>query len=77
MATERYAGSCIAGVETAVCNEFTKLHESAHWGSLSELSANFEEEPRREYVVVIRKRSESYVNLTNLIKQVGSWIISF
>ena len=40
--------------ETAVCNELTKLFESIHRGSLSELIALFEnEEPRGEYVVVI------------------------
>jgi len=40
--------------QTAVCNELTKLYESVHRGSLSELIAHFEdEEPRGEYVVVI------------------------
>lgn len=40
--------------ETAVCNELTKLYESVHRGTLSELIAHFEtEEPRGEYVVVI------------------------
>ena len=41
--------------ETAVCNELTKLYESIHRGPLSELIPKFsEEEPRGEYVVVIR-----------------------
>lgn len=40
--------------QTAVCNELTKLYESVHRGSLSELIAHFEdEEPRGEYVIVI------------------------
>ncbi|MCP4421967.1 MAG: 16S rRNA (cytidine(1402)-2'-O)-methyltransferase [Chloroflexi bacterium] len=40
--------------QTAVCNELTKLYESVHRGSLSQLITHFEtEEPRGEYVVVI------------------------
>lgn len=40
--------------QTAVCNELTKLYESVHRGTLSQLIAQFEdEEPRGEYVVVI------------------------
>ena len=43
--------------DTAVCNELTKLYESVHRGTLSELMAHFEtEEPRGEYVVVIGGR---------------------
>ena len=43
--------------DAAVCNELTKLFESVHRGSLSELIALFEnEEPRGEYVVVISGR---------------------
>ena len=41
--------------ETAVCNELTKLYESIHRGLLSELIEKFSaEEPRGEYVIVIR-----------------------
>ena len=44
--------------ETAVCNELTKLYESVHRGTLSELITHFEEEdPRGEYVVVIAGQS--------------------
>lgn len=43
--------------QTAVCNELTKLYESVHRGTLSELITHFEtEEPRGEYVVVIGNR---------------------
>lgn len=45
--------------ETAVCNELTKLYESVQRGTLSELIAHFSDnEPRGEYVVVIKGKLE-------------------